>query len=145
MQKPPVAIRRVNQRALVRAVDGRAALGEHDLFLVRTVDAARAKDNLPAHRDAARWRGDVVKAVALVQLRAFERRQLFIDFSHYSPTAGYFRGVGSHRTNVKLVSNPSARAGIGIGQVSLTIVIPKRTRVDESFAAEKQMRLRPFA
>src|SRR5687768_14418941 len=44
VDEPPfLSIGRVDERALVRAVDGRGALLEDDLRLVRTVDVARAE------------------------------------------------------------------------------------------------------
>src|SRR3712207_6429308 len=72
VDEPPLVARQINERALVWAVDGRAALLEHDLVLIGTVKAARAEHRLPPGRDATRRREDVIPAVFLEELRPFE-------------------------------------------------------------------------
>ena len=72
VQKPPFAVGRVEQRTLVRAVDGGVALGQHHLVLEGTLETAGAKNGLPPLFNAAGWRRNVVPAVEFVQLGSLE-------------------------------------------------------------------------
>ena len=77
MHEPPVAVRRVHQRALMRAVDDGATLRQHNFIFVRPVNIFRAQHDLPAGRHAASGREDVIPAILLQKLRAFERVMFF--------------------------------------------------------------------
>ena len=73
VHEPVLAGRRRHPRSLVRAVDVGRALLEDDAVLVRAVDRPRPEDRLPSLLHAAGGREDPVVAVALVELRTFER------------------------------------------------------------------------
>ena len=40
---------------------------------------------------------------------------------------------------------PAREPGVGVDQISLAVVVPKRARVNQAFASLQQMRLGPFA
>src|SRR6185503_16944162 len=69
VDEPPFAPGRIDKRPLVRSVDRRLPLLEHNSIFVGTEDLARPQRDLPAPRDAARGSEDEIPAVVLVELR----------------------------------------------------------------------------
>lgn len=72
VNKPALALRRFHVRTLMWAVDICSALRENDAFLVWAKEIARTQYCLGACIHAAKWREDVVVAVALVKFRSFQ-------------------------------------------------------------------------
>ena len=63
VQEPMLPLRRLDPRALMRAVRLAAALFEYDLGLIWAENTPAAQAHLPPRRDAARGRKDVVPSV----------------------------------------------------------------------------------
>ena len=76
MIEPPDAVRRIDQSALMRAVDVGRALLKHYLAFVGTIDVLRAEHRLPTCSYAAFRDNEVVPAVALHEFGAFGYRTL---------------------------------------------------------------------
>src|SRR5687768_5556000 len=68
VQEPPVTPRRVDERALMRAVDVAGTLREHDAILVGALHRTRAKYRLPPLFHPTGGGEDVIPAIALVEL-----------------------------------------------------------------------------
>src|SRR5215211_1153822 len=84
MQKPPLARRCIDKRALMRAVDNRFALRENYLFLVGAVNILRAQYKLPARGNAARRGRNVIEAVQLMKLWPFDCRVRVMAVEHHN-------------------------------------------------------------
>ncbi len=72
VHEPRLTRERIYPGSLVRAVGAGVAFGEHDAPLVGSVDVSGSQYELPALRYAACRGEDVVEAIALVELRAFD-------------------------------------------------------------------------
>ena len=88
----------------MRPVRLAAALFEYDLGLIRAGNAPAAQAHLPPRRNAARGRKDVVPAIALVHLRAFNRRVLLRAVVEQVVVAERRFAVGRNRENPQRIS-----------------------------------------
>src|SRR4051812_13225562 len=127
VQKPPFTRGRVDQRALMWAVDRSAALIEHDAMLVRATDISRPENRLPAFGYAARGSKNIVPAIALIELRSFERAESrhrhLVPVNNNSKVALDLRAVGRQRQQCQPVADSSAAFGPPVNQVKFSIVI----------------------
>ena len=87
VNEPAFALGSFDITALMRTVDVGRALRQHDALVVRAVDLARAQDRLRSHADAAEGRKDVVIAVALIELGAFEGGQVLGSWTTIFPSS----------------------------------------------------------
>src|SRR5688572_7466916 len=74
MQEPPFARWGVDKSSLMRPVDRSFALRENNSFLIRPVNILRSQYELPSGGHAAGRGRNVIEAVQLVKLRAFDGR-----------------------------------------------------------------------
>src|SRR5688572_2672281 len=72
MQEPPIARGSVDKSSLMRPVDRSFALRENNFFLIRPVNILRSQYELPSGGHAAGRGRNVIEAVQLVKLRAFD-------------------------------------------------------------------------
>ena len=120
VEKPPLPVGRVDQRPLVRAVDGGAPLLHHHFFLIGTIDVAGAEHRLPAHLHPAFGYADVVIAVALVYLRALGHGAGIYG----NPVVEQFTPVGAH-----LVQDNGACPVSAAAEIGLPVLVPEGARV----------------
>src|SRR5436853_380699 len=96
MDEPPFACRRVYERALMGSVDLRFALGEDDLFFVRSVNILGSQHELPTGRDSARGSEDVIVPIQFVKLRALDSWMIGVAIEHHSAVVKQTRAVRFH-------------------------------------------------
>ena len=140
VQEPMLPLRRLDPRALMRAVRLAAALFEYDLGLIWAGNAPAAQAHLPPRRDAARGRKDVVPAVALVHLRPFNRRMLLRAVVEQVIIAERRSAVGRNRENPQPTLEPDSALGVPVDDVSAPVVIPEGTGVNQPLARLHQYR-----
>src|SRR5205823_7151180 len=76
MEEPRSAVRGFDPCALMRSIDRRTALIEHDLVFVRSIHRLRPQHDLVSAFHPSGRREDVVPAVPFVELRPLERRMV---------------------------------------------------------------------
>ena len=74
MIEPPLALWRINEGSLVRAVHGGGALFQHHALLVWTIDVLGTEYRLPARADTTFRDNQIVPAIALEPFRALSHR-----------------------------------------------------------------------
>ena len=79
---------------------------------------------------AARRREDVVVAVALVELRAFDRRVVLAAVEDHRALVGHAAAVGAQRVDVQHAVEPDAAVRPRVHEVHLPVVVPERAGVD---------------
>ena len=147
MKKPILAGGRVDPRALVGAVDGGAALREHDAMLVGAVEMFRAEDRLVAGRDTAGGREDIIVAVALVEFRAFERAPAgdFVGVDDDLARVQGLAAVGAEPAQRQEVGDARTALGPAVNEIELAVVVPEGAGIDQAPAGKDEFGRRPGA
>ena len=143
MNKPRLAGGRIHPRALVRSVDRRLALGQHDLALVRAIDLLRAESQLPAGSHPAGRRRNVVVTVALVKFRTLDGGVAGVTVKDQGTAVEQLCAVGVHAADNQHAFHGGAAAGQGIHQVCFAIVVPQGAGVDPALGILNQERRAP--
>ena len=130
---------RLDPSALVRTVDRGAAAAEHDAIFVGPGNRPRAQHGLPAVRDAARGREDVVVAVALVELRALDRGMAdgAVEDRHRI-AAEHAAPVVAQAPQRQHAVEPGAALRPRVHQVHRAVVVPERAGVDPAARGRDQ-------
>ena len=145
MHKPPLAPERVHQGALMRAVHRRSSLGQHNFILVRAIDVAGAQGHLPAGGDTARRGEDIIPAVPLEKLGAFQGGMPLGIMENNPALAQQPGSIRSHGTDAQLMFEARARMGVGMDQISAAVVVPQGTGINQALSFLNQKRLGPGA
>ena len=144
VDEPVAAIRRRHPRALMRPVDAAVPLPQDDSVLVLAVNPPTAQHRLPARRHAARGSKDVVPAIPLVDLRAFNRRVICRAVEQEFVLADGVRAVRAHREDTDSALEPDAAVRVGVDDVRPTVVVPERAGVNQPFARPHELRRVPL-
>src|SRR6266508_1219214 len=86
----------VNPCTLMRSVDIRLALRENYFSFVRTVNVFRPQNQLPAGLDASGRSEDVIKTIAFIKLRTFDRRIFFVAIKNHRAIVEQLRAIVTH-------------------------------------------------
>ena len=145
VEEPPLAGGRVDQCALMRAVDGRPALVEDDAILIGTGDLPGPEDRLPSGGHATGRSKDIIPAVALVKFRALQRfiTLELVAIDHHTVVLLDPGAVRTEPQQGEHVVETCAALRPGMDQVQPAIVVPQRAGIDQAPAAAHEHRGRP--
>ena len=147
VDKPVFPGRRVDERALVRSVDRRLALREHDAVFVGTADTLRAEYGLPAGGNTTRRGENIIPAVALVELGALQRRVVgqLVAVDEVAKVVDDLRALGVQLEQGEHIFHVGPAVGPTVDEIDPAVVIPQRARVDEAAPALHEHRRAPRA
>ena len=145
MQEPTLPFRRLHPSALVRPVDGTFRSGHHDTFLIGPEWIVRPKDSLPAGRNAAGRGKDIIAAVPFVEFGPFDGRLGLVSVEDDAGRPEQMRPVGGHRRHEQHALEPGTRTGRRMREPGLSVFIPQRTGIDETFGFHHPDRVFPTA
>ena len=133
MHKPPLACGCIHQRALMRTVHGGVPLVQNHFVLVRAKYVARTQHRLPSLCYPAGRSENVVPTVAFEKLWAFDGVLARRLMKHDAALVQQPRPVRRHGADAQAMLNASSRTGIRMDEVSPSVVVPERARINQTF------------
>ena len=132
--------------ALMGSVDRSIPLLHDATRLVRPVHVAAAGGHLPSHLHATGRKHQVIITVAFIKLRSLGRVvHIIISVIYDAGRTDYFRALRVHFGHTQHGIDLCTASGPRVSQITLSVIVPQRTGVDNAFGSLDQHRLRPFA
>ena len=130
MQEPVLSGRRIDPRALMRSVDRRRSLMQHNSFLVRAIDILRPEHRLPARLHTSCRGKDVIVAISLIELRSLNRRLRLMPVIDEFSVVQHSRAVRLDRRQIQHALKADAASGKCRHHVRFPVVIPEGAGID---------------
>ncbi len=127
----------------MRTIDRAIPLIHDHLSFVWTIYIFGTKHQLPTRRNTTSRSKYIVVPISLIKLRTFHCRVGFMTVKYYFSFIGNFSTFSVHFLDSQHTFNSCTTTCPTMNQIYLSVSIPKRTRVYETFAFFYQNRLRP--
>ena len=145
MKKPIFPFGRIYPGSLMRTVNGRFTLRQHHFSLVRAIDIFGFHHHLPTGSHSACRCKNVIFFVTFVKFRPFDSRVISMSVVNGATWCDGFRSFRIHFKYCQNALNSGTTSRIGMRHIRPTVLIPKRTRVNQPFAGLYHHGFRPFS